>query len=310
MSDAPGSSGPAAGEAAAGEAFLDARGLLFAVAYRMLGSVAEAEDVVQDAWLAWSRTDRAEVREPAAYLVRTATNLALNRLRSARARRELYVGPWLPEPLLTEPDVAEDVVADAELTESVSMALLVVLETLSPLERAVFVLREAFGYSHAEVAGVLGRSEASVRQLAHRAGEHVEARRPRFDADDAQRRAVVERFRAACEGGEPADVLAVLSPGVTAWTDGGGKVTAALRPLRGADHVARWMLGVLAKPVVRGVRLEPAVVNGEPGLVAVLGGQRIGALSLDVADGAVTAVRFQLNPEKLRGLQPPDAGVS
>jgi len=310
MSDAPRRNGPAAGETAAAEAFLDTRGLLFAVAYRMLGSVAEAEDVVQDAWLAWSRTDRAEVREPAAYLVRTATNLAVDRLRSARARRELYVGPWLPEPLLTEPDVAEDVVAGAELTESVSMALLVVLETLSPLERAVFVLREAFGYSHAEVAGILGRSEASVRQLAHRAREHVEARRPRFDADDEQRRAVVERFRAACEGGELADVLAVLSPGVTAWTDGGGKVTAARRPLRGADHVARWMLGVLAKPVVRGVRLEPAVVNGEPGLVAVLGGQRIGALSLDVADGAVTAVRFQLNPEKLRGLQPPDAGVS
>ena len=304
-----GSAGPP-GPDADSEAFLEARGLLFAVAYRMLGSVAEAEVVVQDAWLAWSRADRAQVREPAAYLVRTATNLALTRLTSARARRELYVGPWLPEPLLTEPDVADDVVAGAELTESVSMALLVVLETLSPLERAVFVLREAFGYSHAEVAGILGRSEASVRQLAHRAREHVEARRPRFDADDEQRRAVVERFRAACEGGELADVLAVLSPGVTAWTDGGGKVTAARRPLRGADHVARWMLGVLAKPVVRGVRLEPAVVNGEPGLVAVLGGQRIGALSLDVADGAVTAVRFQLNPEKLRGLQPPDAGVS
>ena len=301
-----GSAGPP-GPDADSEAFLEARGLLFAVAYRMLGSVAEAEDVMQDAWLAWSRADRAQVREPAAYLVRTATNLALTRLTSARARRELYVGPWLPEPLLTEPDVADDVVAGAELTESVSMALLVVLETLSPLERAVFVLREAFGYSHAEVAGILGRSEASVRQLAHRAREHVEARRPRYDADDEQRREVVERFRAACESGELADVLAVLSPGVTAWTDGGGKVTAALRPLLGADHVARWMLGVLAKPVVRGVRLEPADVNGEPGLVAVLGGQRIGAMSLDVEGDAVTAVRFQLNPEKLRGLQPPEA---
>ena len=306
MTGMAGSAGPP-GRDSDSEAFLEARGLLFAVAYRMLGSVAEAEDVVQDAWLAWSRADRAQVREPAAYLVRTATNLALTRLTSARARRELYVGPWLPEPLLTEPDVADDVVAGAELTESVSMALLVVLETLSPLERAVFVLREAFGYSHAEVAGILGHSEASVRQLAHRAREHVEARRPRYDADDEQRREVVERFRAACESGELADVLAVLSPGVTAWTDGGGKVTAALRPLLGADHVARWMLGVLAKPVVRGVRLEPADVNGEPGLVAVLGGQRIGAMSLDVEGDAVTAVRFQLNPEKLRGLQPPEA---
>jgi RNA polymerase sigma-70 factor (TIGR02957 family) len=287
--------------------FLGARGLLFSVAYRMLGSVADAEDVVQDTWLAWSRAERGEVREPEAYLVRTVTNLALNRLTSARARREQYVGPWLPEPLLTAPDVAEE----AGLAESVSMAMLVVLESLSPLERAVFVLREVFGYSHAEIAEILGRGEPSVRQVAHRAREHVEARRPRYEADDAQRREVVERFRAACEGGDLPAVLAVLSPGVTAWTDGGGKVTAALRPLQGADHVARWVLGVLAKPVVRGATLEAAVVNGEPALLVVLGGERIGSLHLDVEDGRVGALRFQLNPEKLRGLRPaaPDGGL-
>jgi RNA polymerase sigma-70 factor (ECF subfamily) len=289
--------------------FLGARGLLFAVAYRMLGSVTDAEDVVQDAWLAWSRADRGQVREPAAYLVRTVTNLALNRLTAARARREVYVGPWLPEPLLTEPDVADAVVGDAALAESVSMAMLVVLESLSPLERAVFVLREVFGYGYPEVADILDRSEASVRQLAHRAREHVGARRPRFGADDEQRRAVVERFRAACEDGDLAGVLAVLSPGVTAWTDGGGKVTAALRPLEGADHVARWLLGVLAKPVVRGVRLEAAPVNGEPALLAVLDGQPIGALSVEVAGGVVTALRFQLNPEKLGGLRPAAPGA-
>jgi RNA polymerase sigma-70 factor (ECF subfamily) len=290
------------------ERFLGARGLLFAVAYRMLGSVADAEDVVQDAWLAWSRTGRDDVREPEAYLTRTVTNLALRRLTSARARREVYVGPWLPEPLLTGPDVADDVVADAALAESLSMAMLVVLESLSPLERVVFVLREVFGHPHAEIARILGRSEASVRQVAHRAREHVEARRPRYGVDEDQRRAVVERFRDACEGGDLGAVLAVLSPGVTLWSDGGGRVTAARRPLSGADHVARWMLGVLAKPVVRGVRLEPAVVNGEPGLVVVHEGRRSGALSLDVADGRVTALRFQLNPEKLRGLEHPAGG--
>jgi RNA polymerase sigma-70 factor (TIGR02957 family) len=284
--------------------FLGARGLLFAVAYRMLGSVADAEDTVQDAWLAWSRADRTQVREPEAYLVRTVTNLALNRLTSARARREQYVGPWLPEPLLTAPDVAED----AGLAESVSMALLVVLESLSPLERAVFVLREVFGYSHAEIAEVLDRGETSVRQVALRARRHVEARRPRFDTDAAQRREVVERFRAACEGGDLPAVLAVLSPGVTAWTDGGGKVTAALRPLNGADHVARWVLGVLAKPVVRGTTLESTVVNGEPALIVRLGGRAIGSMHLDVEDGCVAALRFQLNPEKLRGLSPADEG--
>jgi RNA polymerase sigma-70 factor (TIGR02957 family) len=284
--------------------FLGARGLLFAVAYRMLGSVADAEDTVQDAWLAWSRADRTQVREPEAYLVRTVTNLALNRLTSARARREQYVGPWLPEPLLTAPDVAED----AGLAESVSMALLVVLESLSPLERAVFVLREVFGYSHAEIAETLERPEPTVRQIAHRARQHVQARRPRFDADAAQRREVVERFRAACEGGDLPAVLAVLSPGVTAWTDGGGKVTAALRPLNGADHVARWVLGVLAKPVVRGTTLESTVVNGEPALIVRLGGRAIGSMHLDVEDGRVAALRFQLNPEKLRGLSPADEG--
>lgn len=177
--------------------FLQHRRLLFGTAYRMLGSVADAEDILQDAWLKWADVDQAAVQNPRAYLVRTVTNLALNRLTSARARREAYVGPWLPEPLLTTPDVAEH----AELAESVSLAMLVVLETLSPLERAVFVLREVFGYSNSEIAEALGKSEAAIRQTAHRAKAHVEARRPRFETDTAQRREVTERFLAACMTG-------------------------------------------------------------------------------------------------------------
>src|SRR6266545_5853861 len=172
------------------DVFEEHRDLLFAVAYRMLGTAADAEDVVQDTWLRWSAADRSDVTEPKAYLVRIATNLALDRLRSARAKRESYVGPWLPEPLLTSPDAAED----AEMAESVSMAMLVVLETLSPLERAVFVLREVFGFSYGEIAEALDRSESSVRQLGHRAREHVQARRPRFETDNEMRREATERF--------------------------------------------------------------------------------------------------------------------
>jgi RNA polymerase sigma-70 factor (ECF subfamily) len=292
----PGALGPGALDE-----FTAHRRLLFGTAYRLLGSVADAEDVLQDAWLAWSRADRAEVAAPRAYLVRTVTNLALNRLTSARATRESYVGPWLPEPLLTAPDVAEE----AERADSVSTALLVVMESLSPVERAVFVLREAFGYSHAEIAGVLGRSEATVRQTAHRAREHVRARRPRFDADPGKRREITERFRAACVGGDLGAVMALLAPDVTAWADGGGKVTAATRPLHGATSVARWILGVLAKPELTGVTWRTAVINGEDGILFALGDFTIGALTFDLTDGLLHHLRFQLNPEKLTGLTAP-----
>ncbi|GAB2581745.1 RNA polymerase sigma-70 factor [Streptomyces capparidis] len=275
------------------------RRLLFGTAYRMLGSVADAEDVLQDAWLAWRGADRAEVRNPRAYLVRTVTNLALNRLTSARATRESYVGPWLPEPLLTSPDVADD----AELADTVSTALLVVLETLTPVERAVFVLREAFAFSHAEIAEVLGRPEPTVRQIARRARRHVDARRSRHDADTTRHREVTERFRAACAGGDLNAVMELLAPDVVAWSDGGGKVTAARRPLHGTDHVARWLLGVLAKPVSAGVVLEPATINAEPGLLVTLSGRPVGAMSLDVADGLIRHLRLQLNPDKLRGVR-------
>ncbi|MEO3749168.1 RNA polymerase sigma-70 factor [Streptomyces sp. B6B3] len=280
--------------------FTEHRRLLFAVGYRMLGTVADAEDVVQDAWLTWHRADRTAVRNPRAYLVRTVTNLALNRLTSARAVREKYVGPWLPEPLLTSPDVAEE----HEVADAVSVAMLVVLETLTPVERAVFVLREVFGYSHGEIAEILDRPEPTVRQISHRARGHVRSRRPRFDADPARRDEVTARFLRACAGGDVNAVMELLAPDVTAWSDGGGKVTAARRPLHGADGVARWLLGVLAKPEMTGAVVEPALLGGELGVVCLLNGEPVGALTYDIDGGLMRNLRFQVNPDKLRGLRP------
>ncbi len=202
------------------DVFLEHRRLLFSTAYQLLGSVADAEDVVQDAWLKWSAVDHDAVERPKAYLVRTVTNLSLNRLTSARAVRETYVGPWLPEPLLTAADAAEE----AEMADTVSTAMLVVLETLGPVERAVFVLREVFGYSHAEIGAIVERPEATVRQIARRSRNHVQSRRPRYDADDATRRDVTDRFLSAARGGDVNALMEVLAEGVTLWNDGGGKV--------------------------------------------------------------------------------------
>ncbi|MEV2256104.1 RNA polymerase sigma-70 factor [Streptomyces sp. NPDC050147] len=280
--------------------FFEHRRLLHSTAYRMLGSVADAEDIVQDTWLAWNSVERESVRHPKAYLVRTVTNLSLNRLTSARATRETYIGPWLPEPLLTTPDVAEE----SELADTVSTAMLVVLESLSPVERAVFLLREVFGYSHAEIAETVERPEATVRQIARRARTHVQARRARFDTDVDQRRQVTASFLSACSGGDLNAVMELLAPDVTAWSDGGGKVTAARRPLYGADHVARWFLGVLAKPVMTGVTCEPATINGELGVLFRLGDYIGGCLTYDLADGLLHTMRFQFNPDKLNGLYP------
>ncbi|MGY1652700.1 RNA polymerase sigma factor SigJ [Geodermatophilus sp. SYSU D01119] len=282
------------------------RRLLFGVAYRMLGSVADAEDTVQEAWLRWSAADRDDVADPRAWLVRTTTHLALDRLTSARARRETYVGPWLPEPLLTGaplsgtgPDPADEV----ELGEQVSLALLVVLETLSPAERAVFVLREVFGLPAAEVARALDRSEAAIRQLGHRAREHVAARRPRFDADRQAHREVTERFLAACVGGDLDALLAALAPGAALVTDGGGRTKAALRPIVGADKVARFLAAVGGEGAsLPGLRLELAEVNGLPGVAAWTDAGPFVAMSLVVADGLVQQVLVVLNPEKLSGL--------
>lgn len=276
--------------------FTEHRRLLFDVAYRLTGSVADAEDLVQEAWL---RSRDADAEHPKAYLVKTVTNLSLNQLTSARARRETYVGPWLPEPVLTRPDAGEEV----EMAESVSMAVLVVLETLSPLERAVFVLHEVFGYSHAEIASIVDKQEAAVRQTATRARAHVAARRPRFDVDARVRREAAERFRQACLGGDLNAMMELLAPDVVCWSDGGGKVSAAIRPVEGADHVARWVLGIMTKPQAEGVVVELAEINGGPGILATYAGQPVGAISLDLVDGRIAAVRYFVNPDKLKGLR-------
>ncbi|GAB2692771.1 RNA polymerase sigma-70 factor [Nocardia thraciensis] len=293
-----------AGPDAATDPFIEHRRLLFGTAYQMLGSVSDAEDVLQDAWLKWHAAARDAVEHPKAYLVRTVTNLSLNRLTSARATRETYVGPWLPEPLLTTTDAAEE----AEMADSISTAMLVVLETLTPVERAVFVLREVFGFSHGEIAGYLERPEATVRQISHRARGHVQSRRPRCDTDSAVRREVTEKFMAAAHGGDVNALMELLAPDVTLWNDGGGKVTAARRPLHGPDHVARWMLGAMAKPTSAGAYMAPATINCELGLLVLVGDHPIGALTYDIVGGRVLNIRFQVNPDKLAGLR--DGGAA
>lgn len=281
-------------------AFREHRSELFGIAYRMLGSVADAEDILQDAWLKWSAVDISGVDHPRAYLARTVTNLSLNKLKSAAAQRETYVGPWLPEPLVTAEQDAEH---EVEQTEAVSLAMLVVLETLSPLERAVFVLREVFGFTFSEIGQILDRNETAVRQVGARARSHVRARRPRYEASPVTRRRVTREFLAACLDGDPTRVMALLAPDVTAWTDGGGKVRAALRPLHGADNVGRWIFGVLGGSQISGLSAEPVLVNGQPGLLVSSAGVVDNVVAVDVnAEGKIEAIRLIRNPDKLQHL--------
>lgn len=285
------------------EVFEANRELLFAVAYRMLGTVADAEDTVQDAWLRWTAAPRSDIAEPRAYLARTVTHVALNRLRAARARREAYVGPWLPEPLLT---TGPETAGRAELAESVSLAMLVVLESLTPEERAVFVLHEVFGFPHAEIATAIGRSDASVRQLMHRAREHVQARRPRFDVDAGQQREVTERFLAAAAGGDIDQLMTVLAPDVILVPDGGGKAKAPLRSIVGAAKVARFLTAVAAQPYmgidIADMTVEVVEINGGPGTMIAVGGKPITAVTTVVAGGRITAIQLVANPDKLRAI--------
>ncbi|MCX5582284.1 RNA polymerase sigma-70 factor [Streptomyces erythrochromogenes] len=288
------------GAGAATETFVAHRNLLFTVAYEMLGSAADAEDVLQETWLRWVEVDLEQVRDRRAYLVRITTRQALNRLRAMSRRKEAYVGSWLPEPLLTAPDVAED----AELAESVSMALMLVLETLSPTERAVFVLREVFDVGYEEIAAAVGKSSAAVRQIAHRARKHVDARRPRQAVSAAQTRAALESFRGALESGDPQDLLAVLAPDVVLVADGGGIKQAALRPIAGAERVARFMVGGIGKNDRNNLpmTLAPTVVNGSPALAVHLGGELDGIMTVRVEDSRITGLYYVRNPEKLARL--------
>ncbi|MFI9723137.1 RNA polymerase sigma-70 factor [Streptomyces sp. NPDC052396] len=285
------------------ETFEEQRSTLTGVAYRMLGRVADAEDVVQEAWLRWSGADRTEVRDARGYLVRITTRLAIDRLRQLQTRRESYVGPWLPEPVLTDfGPGAPDTEQRAVLADTVSVAVLVVLESLSPLERAVFVLREAFGFPYQEIAATLGRSEAAVRQLAGRARRHVEERRRRFDVEPGQRRALTERFLAAATGGSLEDLLELLAPDVRLVSDGGGKVRAALRPVESADKVARFVLGVAGQTAAAEIR--PAEVNAGPALLVLLDGRLDSVVTLEVRDGRVAEISVVRNPDKVRNILP------
>jgi RNA polymerase sigma-70 factor (ECF subfamily) len=277
------------------EAWQQHRPLLFTVAYQLLGSASDAEDTLQESWLRWAEVDVATVRDPRAYLVRLVTRQALNQLRSRSRRRESYVGPWLPEPLLTAPDVAEDV----ELADSVSMAMLVVLETLTPLERAVFVLREVFGFEYDEVAAATGRSTAAVRQLAHRAREHVRARRPRMTVG-AEAEQVAASFLDAAATGDVARLLELLAPDVVLVSDGGGKATAALRPVHGADKVARFLAGVASGAGEATVEWRP--VNGTPSALVHVDGRLDVVVSGVVVDGRVAMLYLVRNPDKLTRL--------
>ncbi|MEU6879450.1 RNA polymerase sigma-70 factor [Streptomyces sp. NPDC046712] len=280
------------------EAFVAHRNLLFTVAYEMLGSAVDAEDIIQETWLRWSGVDLDTVREPRAYLVRIATRQALMRLRTLSRRKESYVGPWLPEPLLIAPDVAEDV----ELADSISMAMMLVLETLAPTERAVFVLREVFELEYDEIAEAVEKSPAAVRQIAHRARSHVSARRPRGVVSAAETRAALDAFQRALETGDLQSLLDLLAPDVVALSDGGGIKQAMPRPVVGAEKVARL---IAAGVTVFGplATVEPARSNGHPALIVRIDGEIDMVVALRIDDGLVTGLYSVRNPEKLTRME-------
>ena len=289
--------------------FEDLRPLLFSIAYRMLGSVAEAEDVVQETFVRYHRAldDGTEIESPKAYLSATATRLAIDNLRSARVRRERYVGTWLPEPLLTdaEPDAAELQEQHAETADSLSLAFLVVLESLSPVERAVFLLREVFDYGYDEIASVVGKTEDNTRQLAVRARRRVDERRPRFEASRRQRAELAERFFAAIDTGDTEGLVKMLAADVVLYGDGGGKAPSLPRPIYGREQVARVLAawGDVGKRTA--LVIELIEINGQPGArIVTTDGRLLGVLSLDIVDGVVQAVRGIVNPEKLAHLGP------
>jgi RNA polymerase sigma-70 factor (ECF subfamily) len=279
------------------DTFVTHRNLLFTVAYEMLGSAADAEDVLQETWLRWADVEHDEVRDARAYLVRIVTRLSLNRLRTVQRQRESYVGPWLPEPLLTTPDVAEDV----ELADSVSLAMLHVLETLTPSERAVFVLREVFDLPYDDIAAAVDKSSAAVRQIAHRARNHVDARQPRIEVSLRERDVIVERFLEAVSTGDIQSLMDVLAPDVVLVTDGGGKRKAALRPILGRDKVVRFMQAN-ANPEATA---ELRTVNGGPALAVIIHGEVDTVVTFLVEDGLVSGMYAVRNPEKLLRLEEP-----
>ena len=290
--------------------YAEFRPLMFSIAYRMTGSVSDAEDIVQEAFLRLTRALRAgtSIASPKAYLATVTTRLAISHLRSARVRREAYVGAWLPEPLVTDelaPATIPDPAERAEMSDSLSMAFLVLLESLTPTERAVFLLHEVFGYDYAEIAEITGKSEPNCRQIFARARHHIDEGKPRFDASREQRDEVARRFFYAVSGGDINGLLELLAPDVVMVGDGGGKGRALTEPMHGPERIARFLLGLFRRAGKDGTHVVPAVVNGQPGAVAYDARGRVASVFvLDIADGVVQTVRSVVNPDKLHHLGP------
>jgi RNA polymerase sigma-70 factor (ECF subfamily) len=280
--------------------FEEYRSYLFAIAYRMLGAVMEAEDIVQETYLRWRQVDLDEVASPKSYLASITTRLCIDHLRSARVRREQYIGPWLPEPLVADP--GERPAQSLALAESLTMAFLVLLESLTPEERAVYLLREVFGYGYDEIAAIVDKSEAACRKMVSRARNYLAARRPRYTVTPEESRQAVAQFMEAVYEGDMGGLMNVLDADVVWTSDGGGMRGVARRPIAGADNVARFALG-LAASAPPGVLVRPARVNGGPGVLIDIDGRPYAALAFEVAAGRITAVRAVVNPEKLRHLR-------
>ena len=281
--------------------FHEHRALLFSIAYRMLGSVADAEDILQDAFLRWQKAADDDVRSPRAYLVTIVSRLCINQLQSARVQREEYVGQWLPEPVLSEAPSAD---AALVLEDSLSMAVLVLLERLNPTERAVYLLREAFGHDFAEIGRILGKSEVNCRQIHKRSRDRVAEGRPRFEASPAVRQRIVEEFLAAIGGEKMDSLMALLAPDVSFQSDGGGVASAVPQMVTGAERVARLILGAVRKLVPAGLERRFAWVNGQPGIIGYLNGQPYNVFTADIADGRVQRIYIVSNPSKLTRLPP------
>ncbi len=288
------------------DVFNEHRTLLFSIAYRMLGSAADAEDIVQEAFLRWQNADGGVVQNPRSYLSAIVTRLCIDQSKSARVQREVYVGPWLPEPILTEQ--RPDLTSTAELAESLSTAFLLVLESLGPTERAVFLLRDVFDYSYPEIASIVGKSEANCRQMARRAQKHLRERRPRFQVSRDQQEKVTQRFLEVCAGGDMSSLLGMLSPEATMTTDSGGKVQAARNIVRGQSNVARFIFGVLGKlPIGSKITTRITEVNGQPGVLTYVDGALNSVITLDFDGEQILAINAMMNPDRLGDVQKYDS---
>ena len=286
---------------AAGAVFDQHRPLLFGIAYRMLGSVMDAEDAVQETWLRWQRAAPPEVAAPKSYLATVITRLCLDQLRAARTQREQYIGPWLPEPLIGDAVPAAET---ATLTaESLSLAFLVLLETLTPVERAVFLLHDVFGFEFTEIAPIVDKQAANCRQIARRARKALDARHPRFEPAGPQQQQLLAQFIHACSSGDLAGLITLLTADITLWSDGGGVVQAARQPIHSAPHVAKFLLGILRK-LPPDLQMRAEVINGQPGLLTYHQGVLIGVVVIEPQNGQISAIRMVLNPHKLRTVSP------